>query len=260
MSNFTHVQVSFKDITAKRKRDAYGSFQRPSLFHFSERKGELNEATGEREGEWKVSLPIFVVPVKAGKSRAFISSPKLKLPFPTWLLHAGSNRFLNSDIWLHDTEREVVRRKETLPQASKKPFGLDYQYQSESDIGVSAFRKWWRDNGMANSPPHTFGMATVDQLGSKALTKREQIDPWENHAKHCAACRSALAKMKKLQTGSLFFALVSVLFGSRKPLIGVLGAGVGVFLHGFFKRFATVIEGNPEASGVADRSAAATAP
>ncbi len=246
-------------MTRNRRRDAFASFQRPSFYQFSERKGDFtNEETGEREGDYELVLPIFVVPVKAGKSRLFLNTPKIKY-FPKWLLHAGSNRFLNSDVWLHDTEREVIRRKEALPTESKKLCGLDYQYQSKSDLGVSVFRQWWRDNGMADSPPHTFGMATMDQLGPTALLRREQIDPWENHAKHCSVCRQTLANMKKLQTASLFLALLSVLFGSRKPLLGVAGATIGLLGHRFVKRFATVIEGNPEQSGIGDRSAAATA-
>lgn len=154
-----------------------------------------------------------------------------------------------------------MRRKESLPaeDVSSKLCGMDYQYQSKSDLGVSAFRKWWRDNGMADAPPHTFGMATMDQLGPITLSRREQIDPWENHSKHCSSCRQALQNMKKLQTASLFVALGSVLFGSSQPIFGILGAAIGVLGNRFFKKFATAIEGNPEASGVADRSAAAEA-
>jgi len=253
------VKVSFKDMTRKRRRDGYAEFIRPSLYYFSEREGELNEETGERDGDWKLVMPIFVVPVKAGKSRVFLESPKLKIP--EWLLHAGSNRFLNTDTWLHDTEREVIRRKELSQSSSvsKKLCGMDYQYQSKSDLGVSAFRKWWKDNGMANAPAHTFGMSTMEQLGPTTLLRKDQIDPWENHAKHCSTCRKALANLKKLQTASLFLSLLSVIVGSKKPIFGVFGAAMGLLGHGFFKRFATVIEGNPEVSGIADRSPAASA-
>lgn len=259
-SNFTHVQFFFKDVSGKRNRDAYASFQRPAFYHFSQRKGELkNEETMEREGDFELTLPIFVAPVSAGRCRLFLEPPKIKR-VPTWLLHAGSNRFLNSDSWLHDTEREAVRRKELLSDVANKAWGLDYQYQSKSDRGVSFFRRWWEDNGMANAPSHTYGMATMEQLGSKCLTRYEQIDPWEYHAKHCSKCRDALAKMKKLQTASLFLSLLSVIVGRRKPLLAIIGAGVGLLGNNFFKKCATLIEGNPERSRVNDRSAAAAAP
>lgn len=250
-------------MTRKRKRDAYASFQRPSFYHFGERKGELDEKTGKRQGEWEPVLPIFLAPISAGKSRVFLQTPGLKIP--TFLLHAGSNRFLNTDTWLHDTEREVIRRKELISNSeemSKKLCGMDYQYASQSDLGVSAFRKWWRDNGMIDAPPHTFGMATLAQLGPTSLSRREQIDPWENHAKHCSVCRNTLGRMKKLQTGSLFLALMCALLGGhyKKPLLATIGIGAGLLGNNFFKKFATVIEGNPDASGIADRSVAASAP
>ncbi len=248
-------------MTRKRKRDSYASFQRPSFYQFSERKGELNEATGEREGEWSPTLCMFLVPIAAGRCRLFINNnPELRLKIPTWLLHAASNRFLNSDSWLHDTEREVIRRKEEIPEVAKKLYGMDYQYQSKSDIGVTAFRKWWKDYGMADSPPHTFGMATMKQLGNKCLSRREQIDPWEYHAKQCSHCRKALVNMKRLQTASLALSFLSAIFGQKNPILATVGVGIGIAGHNFFKKFATAIEGNPEASGIADRSTAASEP
>lgn len=41
LSNFTTVETSFKDMTGKRTRDAYASFQRPSCYHYGEYKGEI---------------------------------------------------------------------------------------------------------------------------------------------------------------------------------------------------------------------------
>jgi len=257
-NNFTHVQVTFNDITRDRKRDAFASFQRPSFYHYSERKGELlNEETFERDGEYEPSLPIFLAPISAGKCRIFLHDFPIKF-LPKWLLHAGSNRFLNSDVWLHDTEREVIRRKETIPEVSKKLCGMDYQYQSESDLGVSTFRNWWKRYGMADAPPHTFGMATLEQLGTTSLSRREQIDPWEHHAKHCKTCRTALSRMKKVQKGSMYVSIASSILLRKKPVVALVGVALGLFTYEFVRRFATVIEGNSEVSGIGDRSSSAS--
>lgn len=253
VSNFTHVEATFEDITGGRKRDGYASFQRPSLYHFGEFKG-VDESTGEKKRSAR--FPIFCVPIEAGKCRIFLYSPKLK--FPSWLLHAGSNRFLNSDIWLHDTEREVVRRKDA-GISDKKFAEMDYIYSSQSDLGVSIFRKWWLKNGFATSPQNTFCMSTMDELGPRSMTRQEQIDPWENHAKHCAICRNTLKKMKMGQNVCMFLAIASVVVARRIPVLGLAGIGLGLFGQNFLKRFATVIEGNPRASELADRSAAALA-
>ena len=271
LSNFTHVEASFKDVTAKRPRDAYASFQRPSFYHFGEYKGddgEIDEASGKPSKVPK--LCIWLAPVEAGASRVFFVSPPIKVP--TFLLHAGSNRFLNSDTWLHDNEREVIKRKEAGAKGvEKKLAGMDYIYASQSDKGVSIFRKWWKNNGFADAPAHTFGMATMKQLentqkGGRLLSRREQIDPWEGHTKHCSSCRKSLGYMKKGQHVLLFMALASGVLGGGlgrgrvvAPVVGMVGAGVCLYGRNFLRKFATALEGNPEVSGVNDRSASASA-
>ena len=255
LSNFTHVEASFQDITGKRPRDAYASFQRPSYYHYGEYTGEgVDEATGKKAR--KAVLGIYIAPISGGKCRVFFSAPPIKVPVA--VLHAGSNRFLNSDTWLHDTEREVVKRKEAGAGKGKLA-EMDYIYASQSDTGVSVFRKWWMENGMADAPPNTFAMATMEELGPNVLSRREQIDPWENHAKHCSTCRKSLKNIRRGQTACLFLAIASTVLGRRIPVLGLVGAGVSLYGHNFLKRFATVIEGNPEKGGVGDRSAAAAA-
>jgi len=255
LSNFTTVETSFKDMTGKRTRDAYASFQRPSCYHYGEYKGEgIDEPSGKPSRV--PQLCIWMAPIEAGKCRVFFQAPKIKLP--AFIMHAGSNRFLNTDTWLHDTEREVVKRKEA-GLGTKKLAGMDYIYASQSDVGVSAFRKWWKKNGMIDSPPNTFGMATMKQLGSKCLSRREQIDPWEGHTKNCSSCRKALGNMKKGQKAFLFLAVASGLLGSRAPVVGILSAGICLYGRNFLKKFATALEGNPEMSGIGDRSVAASA-
>ena len=255
VSNFTHVEVSFKDRSSKRDRDGYASFQRPCYYNYGEYTGEgTDEATGKKARNPK--LKVFITPIRAGKCRLFMGAFQIKLP--TVLLHAAINRFFNSDIWLHDAEREVVRRKES-GLAEGKLAGMDYISASRSDAGVSSFRRWWDKNGMSGAPPHTFGMATMEQLGPRSLGRREQIDPWENHVKHCSICRKSLKRIKRLQAMFMFMALASTAISRSNPIFGLVGVGASLFGRNFFKKFATAVEGNPELSGIADRSVAASA-
>jgi len=283
-SNFTHVVVGFKDITRKRPRDAYASFQRPCFYHYGEYVKNTNEkegGQGEQEIQGEVDekmtqprLCIWIAPVEAGKCRVFFESPPIKLP--TFLLHAASNRFLNSDTWLHDAEREVVNRKQQILSSTSsanakndktrmKLAQMDYVYASQSDTGVSAFRKWWMKHGMADAPPNTFAMATMEQLGPRSLPRREQIDPWESHTKHCSTCRMTLVRMKKSQKILLFLSIASGFFSGGRPtsisrsIIGLASAGMFLYGNMFLKKLATVMEGNPEISQVSDRSSSADA-
>ena len=58
---------------------------------------------------------------------------------PTWLTHAASNRFLNTDTWLHDAERFARRGGGKLK----------YKAPTTSDMGPTVFRQWWEKQGMA---------------------------------------------------------------------------------------------------------------
>lgn len=53
---------------------------------------------------------------------------------PTWLSHGGSNRFLNTDTWLHDAEIRARAKPD-------KDLNDIYVMGSSSDFGVKMFRK-----------------------------------------------------------------------------------------------------------------------
>jgi len=91
--------------------------------------------------DYRVNLGIFVVPVSAGKSRVMFQS-LVGAKIPTWLSHAGTNRFLNTDVWLHEAEIEARRRSEEVE---------DYVYASKSDFAPNTFRKWWNEFGFSKA-------------------------------------------------------------------------------------------------------------
>jgi len=240
-SNFTHVEVSFQDKSRGKDRDGVVSFQRPTLFHF-----RLNVG-----GKWDFALPIHVVPVQAGKSRVIFQNFPGKV-IPMWLKHAATNRFLNTDTWIHDAERAL----------RKNSFDKTYLAASESDRGVTYFRQWWSKFGFQNAPPNTFGAAKPDDalMVQPALTRHQQIDPWTNHAQTCGLCRTALRRLKRVQWSGLVLALASAMFmGHNKPVRATLGAVTGLFTFALARRTATVIEGTPHPSAIPDRSVASEA-
>mmetsp|Transcript_20669 Transcript_20669/g.31553 ORF Transcript_20669/g.31553 Transcript_20669/m.31553 type:complete len:523 (+) Transcript_20669:201-1769(+) len=245
VSNFTHIEVGYKDQIKGVPREGIVSFQRPTYYHFR---------TTKENGVFARILMIHTVPVAAGRSRVLFQSVLPKW-IPIWLAHGASNRFLNTDTWLHDAER-VARAISHEPTDN-----IDlYQSASQSDVGVKAFRKWWAKYGMANAPPHSFGPSTMEQLGPRTLSRPEQIDPWEYHTKHCSICRKALTRFKKIETGGLVVAIFSAAIMRRWPILrGLLVAG-GLGSHFMSKRIATFIEGNPRMSGIDDRSAAHMGP
>lgn len=176
---------------------------------------------------------------------------------PKWISHALTNKFLNTDTWLHDAERKVRNRDRGHSIDISKSV---YVLPTSSDIGVRAFRDWWKTYGMQRSPPHSFGPATIEQLGSQSLSRREQIDPWRHHTKNCDACRRALNSWKRTEKLSLVFSFLAVglgMSGSTMSSIAVVLSLAGLTLHYCSKSVCAILEGNPFPSGVADRSAAA---
>jgi hypothetical protein len=216
------------------KRSGIVSWQRPSVFHF--------RTKNETDSTFRTNLNIHIIPVQAGRSRVIYSSPFASIP--TWLSHAAGNRFLNTDVWLHDTE--IVARSRT----SRSP----YIHASQSDLGARAFRQWWSKHGFSTSPPNTFGPASPEDLTQ--MSRRELIDPWEYHSKHCSSCRKALKVTKKVQAGSLFATIASVVFLRKWPVRAVAMVAIGLYVNFMAEKTATVIEGNPYPSGISDRSVA----
>jgi hypothetical protein len=104
------------------------SFQRPNYYHF--------RTKDQTTGEYKKSLQIYCIPVRAGQCRAIFQTISIGF-IPDWLSHAGSNRFLNTDTWLHNTER-VLKSPELSGKSATDESA--YVMASTSDTGVKAFR------------------------------------------------------------------------------------------------------------------------
>jgi len=259
-NNFTHVESTFVDICRGKQRDGIISFQRPSFVHFRTRVNETAEYTP--------NLLIYCTPVEVGKCRVIM--PDFSLGFlPRWLGHIGSNRFLNSDAWLHNAERTARMNMDTINKkygsvavgAAKDGRGplndLNYVFATVSDTGPNLFRKWWSKHGFADSPPNTFGAATASSLPKEPLTRQQQIDPWHSHAINCASCRKALKQMRLLQKISVAGAAIGAIIMRRKPPFAITLVFAAMYAHEFLRKLATTIEGNNQKGEIDGRSVAA---
>ena len=258
-NNFTHIEATFVDVCRGKQRDGIVSFQRPALYHFRTRSNATSE--------YKPNLLIFVAPIQPGKCRVMI--PDFKVPgLPTWLGHAGSNRFLNSDTWLHDAERIArIDLHQTNKLGSSMAVGaarsgkeglyeLNYVFASKSDFGPILFRSWWVKQGLADRE-NFFGKASASSLPVQELSRAEQIDPWVHHSKHCSKCRRALMWMKRLRRISVACAASLAITLRNKPPFAISFILVGLWANNFLQKLTTVIEGNSHRSEIGDRSVSA---
>lgn len=255
-NNFTHFECDYTDICRGKEREGVLSFQRPAFYHFRTKT----------TNEYKANLLIFTSPIDEGRCRVFIPEFQLKL-IPQWLLHLRTNQFLNSDSWLHDIERSARKNNAVNQQhgpvavgaaraGRKSTYDLNYISASKSDLGPTAFRKWWLTHGFADAPPNTFGPASTSSLPTSPLSRAEQIDPWLYHAKNCVSCRRALGRMRGMQKIVTAASAIGVVMLQRRPPLAIALVLAGVYAHDFFRKFATTIEGNNHRAEIDDRSIA----
>ena len=219
IDNATHVELGYQDVIRGRARDGVVSFIAPCYYHFRV-KSPVNN------GNWSIGLIVLAAPVAPGKCRIFLDLPALsRVPkwFPKWILHAFINRFLDSDIWVHDQER-TQRGHGGNAFAEDKVFGgvgSKYVMPTASDSGTRLWRQWWRRH-MADSP--VFG---EPRSRLAWLSRAEQLDRYEAHTKHCTSCLGALANARRAKALAPFAALL-LLALAPSTLLRVLAVAIGL--------------------------------
>ena len=264
LNNASILELSFKDFVRGKPRDGILSFQPPCYYHFRVK----NPLTGL----YKIVLLIFCVPVRPGACRALLTSffqaPKW-LPIPKWFTHIFLNRFLESDLWIHDQELlargpmnsftggsttdtvsgnelkiEEVEASESIIEKSPRLGNLKplekkpgYVLLSKiSDQGVTSWRNWWKKSGMEGSS--VFGAAKK----ISAMPFSQQVDRYETHAKYCKSCRNALKYATLINQWSPFVSLLPVALG-KTWLTKLLGMFVMAVTHVLSKKVIDAING-----------------
>lgn len=216
----TLIEVAYQDKIMGKARSGVVSFAPPCYYHFR---------TANSTGQFNINLMGVVVPVSPGKSRLFLELPglrKLKGKSPTWLSHALSNRFLESDIWIHDQERfqrngvnEFLKEKDTpvVGEVAKK-----YVMTTESDLAPRLYRTWWNKH-IIQSP--LFGQPKV---AVPWISNKSQLDRYEAHAKHCTSCQGALKNSFSIQKYAPYLAIFLAVIAPNR-ILKILGV-IATFL------------------------------
>lgn len=169
-----------------------------------------------KTGLYVKGLIAVIIPVSPGRSRIFFELPSLRnirKLFPTWVLHTFSNKFLDTDIWVHDQERfqrsganlfSVAYEVDKISQGTRvmSNVGSKYVMTTQSDTGCIAWRKWWSKH-MVDSPIFGEPLTAIPWL-----SKEQQLDRYEAHAKHCTSCNGALKRATFVKKYSPFVAIL----------------------------------------------------
>lgn len=196
--------MAFQDVSRKRARDGILSFVAPCYYHFR----LFNAATNRHE----FGLFALVVPVRPGVCRVFLNTP---IRAPQWISHMFTNRFLDSDLWLHSAEYQLRRgfRNDLYgdPAAPVKTEVQQYIIATSADAAPVFFRKWWATHlslsrvfGPCTAPPH--------------IPLEQQLDRYANHAKHCSTCQDTLRNAMMIKAWSPVLALTVLAVSSSLPV------------------------------------------
>ena len=96
------IEIHFIDRIMGKRRTGIVSFTSPAYYHFR----VLNS-----NNEFKAQLFGLITPVSTGLTRLHLVFPNEGLPskMPQWITHFFGNKFLETDIWLHNCEIEASK-------------------------------------------------------------------------------------------------------------------------------------------------------
>lgn len=192
-----------------------------------------------RDGSYETKLMISAVPISPGRTRLFLTAPYK--PFwrnllPKWMAHAAFNRFLESDIWVHDIENFIrkphnvfalVRNNTSIKPKDDSILGERSQTEprygvvTSADRGILHWRRWWKRNLASVSPI----FAAAHEADLQSLTPYARRERMLDHIRYCKHCQQALSRVKKYKSTASILGyssltwMVSILaMFMRKPL------------------------------------------
>ena len=195
------LEVAFSDVIRNKTREGVASFIPPVHYTF-------------RTVERGVGLWALCVPVSDGTSRVFLpsfsGSPLDRLPVA--LVHMFGNKFLDTDMWLQEAERAAGA-------------GGKYKTVTSSDLGTTAWRKWWGRNIAEMAVFQSSNGKRALDVPPKA--KEEYLSWYETHVRGCADCSGVLRRAEFAEKYAIVLAFAGVVASTR---VSVRAAGLGAFL------------------------------
>ena len=125
-------------------------------------------------------------------------------PYPAWVRHLMGHEFVAGDAL-------SLSRASTAYAKEGRDWRASYWLPSSADLGIVALRRWMDDHGggpdIPALPPAAAGVGVLaPPLDTRALTPAEAaldvapvevlLDRYNQHTKHCASCRGALANTR----------------------------------------------------------------
>ena len=218
-----NFSILFDETNQTNARKGIMNFEMPCHYFLTVLSPRLNMLSG---------LHIFMIPIQEDKTRIFIKykvnkntrAYKLFSKIPLWIQHMFTNKFLDSDtLILHKQEQYLIKRNNSYH------FNKEYYMPTQSDKAIGLYKKWVFKH--LPQIPYFYHIKNNHELGRKDILNR-----YEQHTKHCKFCKRALKNCKILQrVGTVVLGKV---FSSRKkPFYLVFALLNYYFFHKLMKQF-----------------------
>lgn len=184
---------------------------RAIIFGGAQPKAKRGKAAATTEAGGVVADQAKVSPEMGLKKKPASLVGRIFALLPVWLIHLGSNRFLDSDLaFLHYQEQKVQQRGgDAVPQ---------YYMPTPSDRCIVALRRWIAKHAPA-------GISGLRPLPPPIYVRDELFDRWTQHTSHCVHCQAAFEGLQKWRSNTQKLLALSFLVGVRfwaARLVGVL--------------------------------------
>jgi phenylpropionate dioxygenase-like ring-hydroxylating dioxygenase large terminal subunit len=152
-------------------------------------------------------LNVFCTPIEPGKTKLFISYQFKEGPFyqiykliPKWTVHLLIQTFFDSDTYILNRQEKWLRKNNNNNLDNTERL---YYMPTTSDKAVQIFNKWKRS--------YFHKSISIDDNKFKHEERKEILDRYYQHTKHCIYCSTALENFKKTQTlGSIIILSVGI--------------------------------------------------
>ena len=176
---------------------------------------------------------------------------------PTWVRHLASHDFVAGDA-------VSLARASAAYVKEGRSWRASYWLPSSADLGIVALRRWMETHGggpdIPTVPPSAAGHGVIARpTDTRGLTPTEAaldaapvdvlLDRYNQHTKHCAPCRSALATTRAVAAGARGLALAAALaasvFGAAATQAALAGAAAGGWIQQAALAVVSVTRGAP---------------
>ncbi len=157
----------------------------------------------------QLGLVTYCIPVSPGKSRIVAQfarnfAKSIHNTIPRWWDHVQERNVVL------DGDAIVLQQQNSYLKQKQETWKTAYQMPTSADRLVIEFRKWFDRYCNGKIAWHGIDNSKISERYIINDNRREMLDRYNQHTKHCSSCRGALKNIKRTQIGLLVYLILAV--------------------------------------------------